>query len=34
LYDAFDKIQNQLSHTQEKTKWNFWVKFLRAILKP
>ncbi len=34
IEDAFDKIQNQLGHKKEKTEWNFWVKTLRAVMKP
>lgn len=33
IEDALDKVQNQLTQGTNKTKWNPWVKFLRAILK-
>ncbi|MBN4057927.1 hypothetical protein JYT34_00620 [Olleya sp. AH-315-K02] len=33
IENAFDNIENSFSTTKVKTKWNFWVKFLRFILK-
>ena len=34
IEDAFDKIENQLSGKSIRTKWNSWVKILRAVLLP
>ena len=33
IENAFDNIENSFSTTKVETKWNFWVKFLRFILK-
>jgi len=33
LEDAFDKVENQLTHTNLKTEWSKWVKICRKILK-
>jgi hypothetical protein len=30
--DALDKVQNQFDKGNRKTKWNFWVLFLRKLL--
>ena len=34
LEDAFDKVKNQLTESNLKTKWNLWVRALRWLLKP
>ena len=33
LEDCLDKVENHFLAEKKKTKWNFWVKFLRRILK-
>ncbi len=33
LEDALDKLENQLANTIKSTKWSFWVKVLRKVLK-
>jgi len=33
IEDAFDKIENHFSPDIKKTKWSWWVKFLRFLLK-
>lgn len=33
LEDAFDKVENQLTKSNLKTKWSLWVKMLRWLLK-
>lgn len=33
IEDAFDKVENQLTQSHKKTRWNIWVRFLRTILK-
>ncbi|MEQ8712524.1 MAG: hypothetical protein RIC80_05885 [Cyclobacteriaceae bacterium] len=33
IEDAFDKVENQLTQSHKKTRWNVWVRFLRVILK-
>jgi hypothetical protein len=33
IEDCFDKVQNQISTTKSHTKWNAWVKILRALFK-
>ncbi|AWV97061.1 hypothetical protein [Arcticibacterium luteifluviistationis] len=32
MEDAFNKLENGLSNTNKKTKWNIWVKMLRGLL--
>lgn len=34
LEDAFDKVENYFSGQNKRTPWNWWVKVLRALLKP
>lgn len=34
MEDAFDKIENHFSLTKKSTNWNFWVLFLRGMLRP
>ncbi len=33
LEDAFDKVENHFSQLKKTTRWNMWVKILRAIMK-
>ena len=33
LEDAFDQVENHLCGTSKRTEWNWWVKFLRGVLK-
>lgn len=33
IEDAFDRVQNRFTTEPKETKWNLWVKILRAILK-
>lgn len=33
LEDALDKVENTLMHTNKRTPWSLWVKFLRKILR-
>jgi len=34
LEDAFDKVENQFTSGNKKSKWNLWVLFLRKIMSP
>ena len=33
IEDAFDQVENQFSEQKKTTEWNWWVKFLRYVLK-
>ncbi|WP_298512123.1 hypothetical protein [uncultured Kordia sp.] len=33
LEDAFDKVENYVTHSNKTTTWNLWVKILRKLLK-
>jgi hypothetical protein len=34
IEDAFDKVENHFTRGKKNSKWTFWVKMLRQILKP
>jgi hypothetical protein len=34
IEDAFDKTENHFLIDKKISKWSFWVRFLRKILKP
>ena len=32
MEDAFDKVESHFTHTPIQSRWNLWVRFLRAVL--
>lgn len=34
IEDAFDKVENHFTKDKKYSRWNFWVRFLRQIMKP